>query len=79
MSGQIVTPDCRRGAEAPLEMIKFRPAGRFHRFAAAKSAGHGVFAMRMSRQKHPREKSLHFADFFDKLTGRGFPALFFYV
>ena len=57
MSGQIVTPDRRRGAEVPLGMIKFRPVGRFRRFAAAKSAGHGVFAMRMSRQKHPREKA----------------------
>jgi len=35
-----------------------KPAGRFRRFAAAKSAGQGVFPAHMSRQKHLLEKSL---------------------
>jgi len=56
---QIVTPDCRRGAEAPLKLVWLRPVGRFRRFAAAKSAGQRVFAAHMSRQKHLSKKPVH--------------------
>ena len=76
MSVQIVTPDCRRGAEAPLKSVKFRPAGRFRHFAAAKSAGHGVFAVRMSWQKHPIEKVCEITDFLDKLGPGRMPRAF---
>jgi len=48
------------------------PAGRFRHFAAAKSAGHGVFAAHMSRQKHPIEKVCDITDFFDKTKNKIF-------